>query len=296
LHAWLTERKPERERVSTSRMTALLVGDPPFAREAREGLSAPAFSSASLASPETQAVPAGLVWRSAVAGNAEALDRLPRLPGSREEIDRVKRLLPHSRVLVGREASEEALVRLASAGQLARFRLLHFATHALVDDRAPERSALVLSRVGLPDPVERALGGGRAFDGLLRAVEITREWRLDADLVTLSGCRTGLGKKTPGEGYLGLAHAFFQVGARSLLVSLWEVDDEAAALLMGRFYEGLTGSYREPRDGRTGAPMAKTEALQEAKRWLRTFVDEDGTRPYEHPVYWSPFVMIGDPD
>lgn len=277
VHAWLKERKADAPAGKASGIAALLVGDPPYSRE---GVASDSAS---------------VVWRSAVAGNPNALDRLPRLPGSRDEILRVKHLLPFSQVLLGREASEEALVRLASAGKLARFRILHFATHALVDDRSPERSALVLSRVGLRDPVETALGGGRVYDGVLRAVEITREWRLDADLVTLSGCRTGLGREAPGEGYLGLAHAFLQVGARSLLVSLWEVDDQAAALFMGRFYENLTGSYTDARAGRRGAAMGKADALREAKHWLRTLANDDGTCPYEHPVYWSPFVLIGDP-
>jgi len=296
VHAWLKDQKRARPAVPRREMKALLVGDPPFAREPSAPSGDGGASLSNSVMGKVPSVPPAIVWRSAVAGNPDALDRLPRLPGSREEISRVKSLLPSSQVLLGQVASERAIADLAAQGRLREFRILHFATHALVDDRAPERSAVVLSRVDLPDPVEAALQGKRVYDGMLRAVEITREWRLDADLVTLSGCQTGLGKEAPGEGYLGLVHAFLQVGARSLLVSLWQVDDRAAALLMGRFYENLTRSVADERSGRGSAPMSKSEALREAKLWLRNFEEPTGTRPYEHPVYWSPFVLIGDPD
>jgi CHAT domain-containing protein len=135
----------------------------------------------------------------------------------------------------------------------------------------------------------------RVYDGLISAKEIVREWELDADLVTLSGCQTGLGKEIAGEGYIGLVNAFLQAGARSLLVSLWRVEDEATALLMGRFYENLTGTFHGERQAYAGEPMPKAEALREAKHWLRTYTDEDGRQPFRHPVYWSGFVLIGAP-
>jgi CHAT domain-containing protein len=234
-----------------------------------------------------------VTWRSALAGNADALDHLPPLPGSRFEVLRLAALLPHPRVLLGAEASEPALVELARSGQLSRFRILHVASHALVDDRAPDRSAVVLSRVGLPDALAAALRGERAYDGLWTAKEIVRECRLDADLVTLSGCRTGLGREAPGEGYLGLAHALFQAGARCLLVSLWAVDDRASALLMERFYTNLLRGERSEETSIRPA-SSKAVALRDAREWLRTYVDETGARPFEHPAYWAPFILIGD--
>ena len=79
------------------------------------------------------------------------------------------------------------------------------------------------------------------------------------------------------------------------LVSLWKVSDEATALLMGRFYENLVGAYGDLRDGRQGEPMAKTAALREGKRWLRSYADDEGSQPFRHPAYWSAFVLIGDP-
>ena len=128
----------------------------------------------------------------------------------------------------------------------------------------------------------------------MTAGEILREWDLAADLVTLSACETGLGKEISGEGLVGFAHAFLQAGARSLLVSLWEVPDLATSLLMQRFYENRLGKYGDERHGHTGGPMPKAEALREAKRWLREYRAEGGERLYEHPYFWSGFILIGD--
>ena len=279
---------------------ALIVCDPPFnevqlaqmEEAAGSGTGSEAEFLLAMA-PSPDADP--LLLRSAAAGNEEAIAALPRLRGTRAEAALLDPLLPGSRVLVGPDASEEELHGMAGADRLAGFGLLHIATHALVDDERPEQSALVLSQVGLPDPLEAALKGGRIYDGLLTAQEIVSEWNLDADLVTLSACETGLGKKIGGEGYVGFAHAFFQAGARSLLVSLWKVEDRATALLMKRFYENYTGRFDGERAGYDAGPMPKAEALSEAKRWLRTHEDESGRTPYEHPYYWSAFILIGDP-
>jgi CHAT domain-containing protein len=148
-------------------------------------------------------------------------------------------------------------------------------------------------------------------------------WKLDADLVTLSACETGLGRQAGGEGMLGFVQALVQAGARSVLVSLWPVDDAATALLMNRFYQNLLGK----REG-LKAPLGKAEALREAKQWLRGLPRAEaealaaklsqgelrltvsplkpaaapaagsakGDRPYAHPYYWSAFVLLGDPD
>ena len=74
--------------------------------------------------------------------------------------------------------------------------------------------------------MDAIMAGARVFDGLLTVREILQEWRLDADLVTLSGCQTALGREIPGEGHMGLAYGFLLAGARSLLVSLWQVEDQ----------------------------------------------------------------------
>jgi CHAT domain-containing protein len=140
------------------------------------------------------------------------------------------------------------------------------------------------------------MAGERIFDGRVSVEEILRRWQRDSNLVTLSRCWAAPGTAIGGEGHAGLARALLQAGARSLLVSLWEVDDQAAALLMGRFYENLTGAYREKRNGRAGRRIPPADALREAKLWLRTYTDSVGRQPFEHPRYWAAFVLIGDND
>jgi CHAT domain-containing protein/tetratricopeptide (TPR) repeat protein len=289
IFAWLAERDARRE--GRLARTALLLGDPPFAPShvAPPGES-DRHEGASVALRTL--VTDGAAMRSALAGDAEVLGSLPRLVGTREEIVLAAPLFPGATVLLGRDASEERLVGEAESGALGSFGTIHLATHALVDDGRPERSALVLSQLDLPDPFESALRGDRIYDGLLTAREIVREWRLDADLVTLSACETGLGREVVGEGYIGFAQAFLQAGARSLLVSLWKVEDRATALLMHRFYESLYGS----RGGDAVGVISKSRALSEAQSWLRTYTDDSGRHPYEHPYYWSAFILIGDPD
>src|SRR5438552_5121570 len=132
------------------------------------------------------------------------------------------------------------------------------ASHCVADPWFAYRSALILA----PDP-DRAVDP-LAFDtdGTITAEQIARTWELDADLVVLSACESGLGRAAGGEGYLGFAQPLFAKGARSLVLSLWKVDDDATALLMARFYENLLGR----REGLM-EPMPKTEALAESKAW-----------------------------
>jgi len=286
LHTWLAERA-DRDAGSGT----LLVGDPPYN---------PAHLAAMLREDDVllasaEPMPGAEILRSALAGNADALRALPRLHGTRDEVVAMAAVSEPSSLLLGPAATEQELVRLAETGELAEFGTIHMATHALIDDEQPERSALVLSQVDLPDPLESAMAGTRIHDGLVTAKEILREWDLNADLVTLSACETALGKEVMGEGYVGFAYAFLQAGARSLLVSLWRVEDRATSLLMRRFYENRLGKYMDERGGSTGGPMSKSEALREAKRWLRGYTDEYGNHPYEHPYFWSAFILIGDP-
>jgi CHAT domain-containing protein/Tfp pilus assembly protein PilF len=280
IYTWLEERV--RSGGGGTGEGTLLLGDPPF-------------TNAHLEAMEEESAAEGAVRSAApLDESVGALSALPRLPGSRTEVALLADLVPRSTVLLGADASEQELVGLAGSGALTEFGTIHLATHALVDDERPERSALVLSQVGLPDPFEAAVSGQRIYDGLLTANEIVREWHMNADLVTLSACETGLGKEIVGEGYIGFAHAFLQAGARSLLVSLWKVEDRATSLLMRRFYENRAGAYDDDRAGRTGEPMTKAAALREAKRWLRDYTDEQGRQPYRHPYFWSAFILIGE--
>ncbi|HET9235408.1 MAG TPA: CHAT domain-containing protein, partial [Candidatus Eisenbacteria bacterium] len=191
---------------------------------------------------------------------------LKRLPQSRVEVESIAKRFPQDdrTVLLGREARESAVTAPQALG---RYRIIHFATHGLVDQRHPERSSLALA---YPQDAQE--------DGYLQASEIYR-LRLGADLVVLSACETGLGRMVRGEGVLGLPRAFFYAGARSVLVSLWSVSDQSTSQLMTSFY----GSLIEK--GETTA-----RALSTAKASLR------GKPNVSHPFYWAPFVLIGPPN
>jgi CHAT domain-containing protein len=230
------------------------------------------------------------------------------LPHSRAEVEAIARLFDRPTLLLGSDASEQRLDDLAADDALRRFDILHLATHGVLDDRVALHSALLLARDRLPDdPVARVLAGQEVYDGTLTAEQILRTWRLDAELVTLSACQSGLGKPGGGEGYLGFSQALFLAGARSLVLSLWKVDDQATQLLMTRFYENLLGR----RAGLEG-PLPKAEALREAKEWLRDLtvvkaaaLTRSEPRPpvraaaathrYDHPYYWAAFILVGDP-
>lgn len=302
IHAWLQELVPI-VGLGEPRQ-ALLMGDPPFAERhlkammMAEGLGPGAGaegedarpSSGGLSDADDPPTYSESYLRSVLSGHAGSLDCLPRLPWTRVEVARIASLLPGATTLVGPAASEQVLLEMARSDRIHVYDTIHLATHALVSDEWPERSALVFSRVGLPDPLEAAARGERIYDGLVTATDVACEFRLCADLVTLSACRTALGRRTPGDGYIGLVSSFLQAGARSLLVSLWRVDDEATALLMTRFYENLTGGRSE----RATGPLTKAAALQEAKTWLRGYTDADGATRFRHPSCWAGFVLIGD--
>jgi CHAT domain-containing protein len=215
------------------------------------------------------------------------------------------------KTLLGEQANEPELQALASRGDLKRYRLLHFAAHCQSNSSAAMDSALILA----PAPGRSAdLSAALDADGRITAQQIVNTWDLDADLVVLSACESGLGKYAGGEGYLGFTQALFVKGARSVVLSLWKVDDRATALLMTRFYRNLLGEGPGP-----SAAMPKAEALDAAKRWLRglsaaevsTATEalsrgeivaikgkpvEVGDRPFEHPKFWAGFILVGDPD
>src|SRR5262249_1592142 len=185
-------------------------------------------------------------------------------------------------------------------------------THGVIDVGEPKRSALLLARDRLPDPLAQTQAGKKVYEGRLTMADMLSSWQLEAELVTLSACETALGAEGGGDGFVGFSQALLLAGARSLVVSLWKVDDQATALLMTRFYQNLLGK----RDGRA-KPLPKAEALREAKHWLRDLtadqVDQEAARlpkverggvrtragapsaeahPYAHPYYWSAFILI----
>lgn len=185
------------------------------------------------------------------------------LPYTRDEVLAISKLFPASQrqVYLGADAREETV----KSAKLEDFRYIHFASHGIIDEAKPGRSGIVLSRE--PQSSE---------DGVLQMGEIMR-LKMNADLVTLSACSTGLGKLVSGEGMLGLTRSFFYSGARNLTVSLWNVNDSATASLMKTYYERL----------KSGQPMSV--ALQQAKLSLLR-----GQNPtWRQPYFWAPFVLVG---
>ena len=161
-----------------------------------------------------------------------------------------------------KEATEDRL----KAEPLTNYRIIHFATHGLIDDKKPARSSIIL-----------ALDQDPGEDGFLQMREIFN-LRMNADLVTLSACQTGLGQFIRGEGIEGLSRAFFYAGAASVLMSLWAVNDEATYQLMERFYRHLMGAE---------TPM---NALRQAK------LEMIGSGVLSHPYYWAGFILNGKAD
>ncbi len=166
------------------------------------------------------------------------------LPGSRREVGAIAGLFDRSDVYLGSDASEQTLESLRAQGILDSFTVIHLATHGEIDDLSPMNSRLLLSQDKLPDPIAAPSIDAPAYDGILRAGEVMSTWKLNAELVTLSACGSGLGRPGGGEGFIGFAQAFFLAGSRGVLVSLWEVDDLATSLLMTRFYQNWMGKRR----------------------------------------------------
>jgi CHAT domain-containing protein len=161
----------------------------------------------------------------------------------------------------------EANRETATSKELAKYRIVHFATHGLLDNEHPDLSGLVLSLVG-PD--------GKPRNGFVDLEDIYN-LTLSADLVVLSACETALGKDISGEGLIGLTRGFMYAGASRVVASLWEVDDLATSELMKIFYEGMLKNGLSPA---AALRRAQLEMLRQ-KRWSALY-------------YWAAFTIQGD--
>lgn len=191
-----------------------------------------------------------------VFGNPDLGDAALDLQFAESEARAVSSLYPDSRMMIRREASETNFKRAAPS-----FQRLHFATHGKFQAESPLESRLYLSK-----DVEN--------DGMLTAGEIYT-MNMDTDLVTLSACETGLGKVAGGDDVVGLTRGFLFAGSRSIVASLWSVDDKSTAELMKIFYENLTR-------------MSKDRALAEAQMKIR--------QAFPHPFFWAAFQLTGRAD
>jgi CHAT domain-containing protein len=277
------ELLPRPERPASARSVVVLA-DPDFGSPPAEPVlvvQAPSASAERSASLESFFS----TWRS-----RELDTSWTRLPGTRQEAQAIQRLLPQAQVLMGAEATKQALLKLSAPG------VLHIATHGffledtprMTDVRAadsfgavaagpkarPEdpllRSGLVLAGAG---PQGVPLDAHRPEDSLVTALELAGLNLWGTQLVVLSACDTGRGEVKRGEGVYGLRRALLVAGAETVVTSLWKVNDEVTRQLMEGYYSHLL------------AGQGRTRALREAMRQLR--------RKHPHPHYWAAFTALG---
>ncbi len=183
---------------------------------------------------------------------------------------------PDQAVLLGDKATEKTIKAMSKSGQLEHFQILHFATHGVL----PNEAEAYLNAAAEPGLILTPPATSDASDdGLLTASEIS-ELKLNAEWVVLSACNTAGGAGTNVEPLSGLARAFFYAGARSLLVSHWNVDSNAAVQLTTRAFAELKA---HPKMSRAEAFRISIEAL------IKNGAAEDA-----HPSHWAPFVMVGE--
>jgi CHAT domain-containing protein/Tfp pilus assembly protein PilF len=204
-----------------------------------------------------------LLW---VLANPELAGAGEPLPYAGEEAAAILALAPASErfAVQGREATRAAVL----SGALRNYRFLHFATHGSFAASDPDGGRLVLAQI---DP-----RGRREANGFLRLADIYN-LNLRADLVVLSACQSALGREVRGEGMMGMTRGFFYAGAERVLVSLWNVDDRAAAELMRRFYRGMLVRHLSP----AAALRAAQDEIRHQARW-------------RSPYYWAGFTLQGE--
>ncbi len=195
----------------------------------------------------------------------ESLSKLTRLPASKDESDSIIKIIGASEtdVFSGFRANREQLLNVKTED----YKILHFATHGLTNEQHPELSGIILSRFD-----EK----GQKLDESFRIHDIYG-LNLNADLVVLSACETGIGKEVKGEGLMSLNNAFLQTGAKSVMASLWKVEDGATLELMKTFYGAMAGENLTP-----------SQALRAAQIKLRR------NPQYQSPFYWAAFTVQGD--
>lgn len=255
-----------RERLYQTGRRLLALGDPlyPLASSPHVVLAAARSVAAPIREPETvEAVPPP---PEPMALRGRGMHLQP-LPFTRQEVEEIGQLFGAQATLyLGEQATKTAA--LAACREAV---ILHFACHGWLDPQHPLSSGLLLSQ---PEALgDRAIEGD---NGLLQAWEIFESVKLDAELVVLSACQSGLGQEVKGEGLIGLTRAFQYAGARSLLVSLWKINDASTTAFMQAFYRAIK------------AGACKDAALQAAVRQMSAHPH------WSHPYYWAAFTLHGD--
>ena len=261
----------KQQRAKATGRAILVIADPVFNSNDTRAQKRPA-------TPATDAEVRGLEIQSAVAdvsgtnpapaANA-AMEGLPlsRLNGTRTEAEEISKLAKASGgqadVWLDLDANEDNL----GTRDISKYRIIHVATHGLLNAERPQFTGVVLSLVG-----------NKTHDGFVRTDEVFN-LRLGSPLVMLSACETGLGKEKRGEGVIGLTRAFMYAGAPTVGVSLWSVADRSTADLMTDFYKRLLT---------TGEGTTSSSALRGAQLAMIS------GKKYSAPFYWAPFVLVGD--
>ena len=259
----------KQQRTKNDSRAMLIIADPVFnSNDARaQKKTAAAASDAEVRGLGIQSAVTD-VGGSAPAPNAQ-MEGLPlmRLNGTRTEADQISKLAKTSGgqadVWLDLDANEDNL----DARDISKYRVIHVATHGLLNAERPQFTGVVLSLVG-----------NKTHDGFVRTDEVFN-LRLGSPLVMLSACETGLGKEKRGEGVMGLTRAFMYAGAPTVGVSLWSVADKSTADLMTDFYRRLFSSTQGTTS--SGALRGAQLAMISGKK-------------YSAPFFWAPFVLVGD--
>lgn len=196
---------------------------------------------------------------------------LARLAGTRTEAEEIVKLAKISGAQADTWLDLDASEDNVDSRDISKYRVLHIATHGLLNAERPQFTGVVLSLVG-----------NKNEDGFLRTDEVFN-LRLGSPLVMLSACETGLGKEKRGEGVMGLTRAFMYAGAPTVGVSLWSVADKSTAELMTDFYKRFLGS-----SGANSGTVPASAAIRDAQLAMIA------GKKYSAPFYWAPFVLVGD--
>lgn len=190
---------------------------------------------------------------------------LARLRASQREADSIAKIAgaENAKIISGEAASRESVF----AAEIADYRIIHFATHSLMNEEHPEMTGIAMSRYDK---------NGQQREGFVRLNDIY-DLKLSADLVVLSSCNSGIGKEIRGEGIIGLTRGFLQAGSKSVLASAWKVEDNATAELMEKFYAALLTEKLTP-------PQALRKAQIQMRQHPR----------WQSPFFWAAFTVQGE--
>jgi len=259
----IANRQPAAKTIAIFADPVFAASDPRVGAISKALKNGPATAPAQLAKDAAKSEPE--LARAVRGFDLSARGDLARLPFSREEAESILTFAPGSAGL--KALSFDASRATALGADLGQYRVIHFATHGLLNSEHPELSGLVLSLVDAT---------GKPQDGFLRLHEIYN-LKLNADLVVLSACQTGLGKQIKGEGLVGLTRGFMYAGTPRIVASLWQVNDLATAELMKHFYRGLFKEGLRP----AAALRAAQLEMMKQKRWAS-------------PYFWGAFILQGE--